>query len=195
MGLLEVASIRSSLRRVSPPIRSNPVPDAKSSRPATAQVSILLVDDLPANLFALESILAPLGHRLVRAASGQEALRRVLDDEFAAILLDLRLGDMNGAEVLTLLRARERSRRTPVMLLSGVDGDDPQLQAALAQGAVDFLRKPLESEVLRVKVALLVELYQAREALRRQEQRIRELSSQLQQAQRELEASKRPRAE
>jgi FixJ family two-component response regulator len=81
------------------------------------------------------------------------------------------------------------------MLLSGVDGDDPQLQAALAQGAVDFLRKPLESEVLRVKVALLVELYQAREALRRQEQRIRELSSQLQEAQRELEASKRPRAE
>jgi CheY-like chemotaxis protein len=158
-------------------------------------VSILLVDDLPANLFALESILAPLGYRLVRAASGQEALRRVLDDEFAAILLDLRLGDMSGAEVLTLLRARERSRRTPVMLLSGVDGDDPQLQAALAQGAVDFLRKPLESEVLRVKVALLVELYQAREALRRQEQRIRELSSQLQEAQRELEASKRPRAE
>ncbi|WP_205525823.1 response regulator [Pyxidicoccus trucidator] len=166
------------------------MPETTSPRPSSAQVSILLVDDLPANLFALECILAPTGYRLVRAASGQEALRRVLDEDFAAILLDLRLGDMTGAEVLSLLRERERSRRIPVMLLSGVDGDDPGLQAAFARGAVDYLRKPLDSEVLRAKVALLVELSQTREALRRQEQRVRELTSQLQEARRELQSSK-----
>ncbi len=188
--MLEAARIRSSLRGVPAPIRSRPVPETTSPRPSSAQVSILLVDDLPANLFALECILAPTGYRLVRAASGQEALRRVLDEDFAAILLDLRLGDMTGAEVLSLLRERERSRRIPVMLLSGVDGDDPGLQAAFARGAVDYLRKPLDSEVLRAKVALLVELSQTREALRRQEQRVRELTSQLQEARRELQSSK-----
>jgi CheY-like chemotaxis protein len=146
------------------------------------------VDDLPANLFALECILAPLGHRLVRAGSGQEALRRVLDEDFAVILLDLRLGDMTGVEVLTLVRARERSKRTPVVLLTADDGDAPTLQPAWSLGTVDYLRKPLVSELLRAKVSFCVELYLAREALKRQELRIRELSGQLQSAHRELES-------
>lgn len=160
----------------------------------TTGASILLVDDLPANLFALECILAPLGHRLVRAASGQEALRRVLDEDFAVILLDLRLGDMTGVEVLKLLRARERSRRTPVVLLTADDGDTPTLQPAYSMGSVDYLRKPLVSELLRAKVTLCVELHLAREALRRQESRVRELSHQLQAAHHELESSRQTAA-
>lgn len=164
------------------------MPDATPPRPTIAppQVSILLVDDLPANLFALECILAPLGQRLVRAASGQEALRRVLDEDFAVILLDLRLGDMSGVDVLTLLRQRERNRRTPVLMLTGLDGDSSELQPAFKQGAVDYMRKPLVSDVLRDRVALFVELRQAQTALRRQEQRIEELSSRLEDAEREL---------
>ncbi|WP_163996553.1 response regulator [Pyxidicoccus caerfyrddinensis] len=164
------------------------MPEATPPRPASSasQVSILLVDDLPANLFALECILAPLGQRLVRAASGQEALRRVLDEDFAVILLDLRLGDMNGVEVLTLLRQRERNRRTPVLLLTGLDGDSPELQPAFKQGAVDYMRKPLVSDVLRDRVALFVELRQTQAALRRQEGRVEELSTRLEEAEREL---------
>ncbi|QSQ26135.1 response regulator [Pyxidicoccus parkwayensis] len=144
------------------------------------------MDDLPANLFALECILAPLGQRLVRAASGQEALRRVLDEDFAVILLDLRLGDMNGVDVLTLLRQRERNRRTPVLILSGMDGDAPELQPAFKQGAVDYMRKPLVPDVLRDRVSLFVELRQMQAALRRQEQQIGELSRRLDEAEREL---------
>ncbi|NMO19729.1 response regulator [Pyxidicoccus fallax] len=158
----------------------------------TMGASLLLVDDLPANLFALECILAPLGHRMVRAGSGQEALRRVLDEDFAAILLDLRLGDMSGVEVLQLLRSRERSRRTPVILLTAEDGDAPTLQPAYALGMVDYVRKPLVSDLLRAKVALCVELHLAREALRRQELRVRELSAQLQAAHREVESLRTP---
>ncbi|MFP2903520.1 two-component system response regulator [Pyxidicoccus sp. 3LFB2] len=119
----------------------------------------------------------------------------MLDEDFAAILLDLRLGDMSGVDVLSLLRERERSRRIPVVLLSGVDSDAPELQVAFAKGGVDFLRKPLESEALRAKVALLVELSQTRDALRRQEQQVRELTTQLQEARRELQALKGPSQE
>lgn len=173
-------------------LRSRPVPDTIPPRPTatSSQVSILLVDDLPSNLFALECILAPLGQRLVRAASGQEALRRVLDEDFALILLDWRLGDMNGVEVLTLLRQRERNRRTPVLIVTGLDGDAPELQPAFKQGAVDYMRKPLVSDVLRDRVSLFVELRQAQAALRRQEQQIAELSSRLEEAERELRLSR-----
>ncbi|HZI10134.1 MAG TPA: response regulator [Myxococcus sp.] len=146
---------------------------APSSRPAslsTAQASLLLVDDNPAHLLVLEGILEPLGQRLVRASSGGEALRRVLDEDFAAILLDIRLGDMNGVEVLGLLRERERNKRTPVLLLTAADGDERAVVAAYKQGAVDYLRKPVIPDVLRAKVSVFVELFLAREAVRRHEE-------------------------
>lgn len=150
---------------------------ASSSRPATPptpQASLLLVDDNPAHLMVLEGILEPLGQRLVTASSGGEALRRVLDEDFAAILLDIRLGDMSGVEVLALLRERERNRRTPVLLLTAADGDERAVVAAYNKGAVDYLRKPLIPEVLRAKVSVFVELYLAREAIKRQEEAERE---------------------
>ncbi|MFP2931349.1 two-component system response regulator [Pyxidicoccus sp. 3LG] len=163
-----------------------------SAASSSGKVSLLLVDDLPSNLFALECILAPMGHRLVRAASGQEALRKVLTEDFAAVLLDLRLGDMSGLEVLALMRERERTRRTPVLLLTASDGDEPDLLAAYAWGWVDYQRKPLVSELLRARVAIYVELYLARDTVRRQELRLRELSHQLQSAGRELESPRAP---
>ncbi len=142
----------------------------RTAAPPTAQASLLLVDDNPAHLLVLEGILEPLGQRLVRASSGGEALRRVLDDDFAAILLDIRLGDMSGVEVLALLRERERNRRTPVLLLTAADGDERAVVAAYNKGAVDYLRKPVIPEVLRAKVSVFVELYLAREAIKRQEE-------------------------
>jgi signal transduction histidine kinase/CheY-like chemotaxis protein len=137
------------------------------------QASILLVDDIPANLIALEALLAPYGHRLVRAGSGQEALRCALQEDFAVILMDVRLGDMSGIEVTAMLRDRERTRHTPVLLMTAANGDDRELLQGYAHGAVDYLRKPLVPEVLRAKVAVFVDLYRAREAVRRQEELLR----------------------
>ncbi len=137
------------------------------------QASILLVDDIPANLLALEALLAPFGHRLVRAASGQEALRCALQEDFAVILLDVRLGDMSGIEVTAMLRDRERTRHTPVLLMTAASSDDRELLEGYAHGAVDYLRKPIVPEVLRTKVSVFVDLYLAREAMRRQEAQLR----------------------
>jgi signal transduction histidine kinase len=134
-----------------------------------SQASILLVDDIPANLLALEALLSPFGHRLVKAGSGQEALRCALLEDFAVILLDVRLGDMSGIDVTAMLRDRERTRHTPVLLMTAANSDDRELLEGYAHGAVDYLRKPLVPEVLRGKVTVFVDLYRAREAVRRQE--------------------------
>jgi len=138
-----------------------------------SQASILLVDDIPANLLALEALLAPYGHRLVRAASGQEALRCALQEDFAVILLDVRLGDMSGIEVTAMLRDRERTRHTPVLLMTAASSDDRELLEGYAHGAVDFLRKPIVPEILRTKVSVFVDLYLMRETMRRQEAQLR----------------------
>jgi signal transduction histidine kinase len=138
-----------------------------------SQASILLVDDIPANLLALEALLAPFGHRLVRAASGHEALRCALQEDFAVILLDVRLGDMSGIEVTALLRDRERTRHTPVLLMTAASSDDRELLEGYTHGAVDFLRKPIVPEILRTKVSVFVDLYLTRETLRRQEAQLR----------------------
>ena len=143
-----------------------------SSTPPRA--SLLLVDDTPGHLLALEAILAPLGQRLVRASSGREALRRVLDEDFAAVLLDMNLGDMTGVDVLNLMRERERNRRTPVLLMTAGDGDEKEWLAAYSHGAVDYLRKPLRPEILLAKVTMFVELFLAREAVQRREEALRE---------------------
>jgi signal transduction histidine kinase len=137
------------------------------------QASILLVDDLPANLIALEALLAPFSYRLVRAASGQEALRRTLQEDFAVILMDVRLGDMSGIEVTAMLRDRDRTRHTPVLLMTAATSDDRERLDGYAHGAVDYLHKPLVPEVLLAKVAVFVDLYHARESLRRHEELLR----------------------
>ncbi len=140
---------------------------------APSQASILLVDDIPANLLALEALLSPYGHRLVRAASGHEALRCALQEDFAVILLDVRLGDMSGIEVTAMLRDRERTRHTPVLLMTAASSDDRELLEGYAHGAVDYLRKPIVAEVLRTKVSVFVDLYMARESVRRREEQLR----------------------
>ncbi|HZI11224.1 MAG TPA: GAF domain-containing protein, partial [Myxococcus sp.] len=135
--------------------------DASSS--AAGPAAILLVDDHPANLAALEAVLAPLEQRLVKASSGEEALRRVIQEDFAAILMDVRMSGIGGVEATALIRQRERSRRTPVLLLTAADADEREVLQAYAHGAVDFLRKPFVPEVLRSKVSVFVDLFFARE--------------------------------
>src|SRR5579864_4100598 len=141
---------------------------AETIRPeAQRKVKILLVDDSPENLVSLEAALYTLGEELVLANSGTEALRHLLEDDFAAILLDVKMPDMDGFETAELIRSRPRSRHTPILFLTGYKSDE-HLFRGYDLGAVDFLFKPIVSEILRSKVGVFVELSRNTALLRRQ---------------------------
>ncbi|HYH68453.1 MAG TPA: PAS domain S-box protein, partial [Urbifossiella sp.] len=129
---------------------------------------VLLVDDQPANLLALEAVLGDLGLDLIRAASGEEALRHLLDADFAAVLLDVRMPGMNGFEVAKLARTRPRTRATPLVFITADDPDPDTVAEAYRLGAVDFLAKPLVAAAVRGKVAALADLYREKERARRE---------------------------
>jgi two-component system, sensor histidine kinase and response regulator len=138
------------------------------------RVNILLVDDQPANLVALEAMLQGLGQNLIRAESGREALKWLLTHDFAVILLDVKMPDMDGFETATLIRQREKSRYTPILFLTAADNSQKQAVRGYAVGAVDYLVKPVVPEIVRSKVAVFVELAKKSELLRRQSQLLAE---------------------
>ena len=142
--------------------------DGVADRPTDDRVNILLVDDQPANLVALEAMLEDLGQNLVRAESGREALKRLLNDDFAVILLDVKMPEMDGFETAELIRQRDRSRHTPILFLTAADTSQTQAVRGYAVGAVDYLIKPVVPEFVRSKVAVFVELAKKNELLRRQ---------------------------
>jgi PAS domain S-box-containing protein len=130
---------------------------------------ILLVDDQPANLLALEAVLQELGESLVRAGSGDAALRQLRDADFAAILLDVRMPGMDGFETARLIRSQRRSRATPIIFITA-DATDLSVEEAYSIGAVDLLTKPLLPAVLKAKVAFFVELHRSKQELQAAEQ-------------------------
>ncbi|HKH90754.1 MAG TPA: ATP-binding protein [Gemmatimonadaceae bacterium] len=139
--------------------------------------SVLLVDDRPENLLAFEATLEPLGVRLVRANNAAEALKHVLEEDFAVILLDVQMPGMNGYEVARRIKAMAPPRLTPIIFITALDRDRRQVHAGYESGAVDYLFKPLEPEVLRQKVAAFVRLYKEQEAeALRQRQRYADLT-------------------
>jgi PAS domain S-box-containing protein len=119
---------------------------------------ILLVDDRPENLVALEAVLLPLGHTLIRANSGAEALKQVLLHDFAVILLDVQMPGMNGFEAAELIKSRERSRHVPIIFLTAISKEEEYVFRGYSAGAVDYLFKPFNPDVLRSKVSVFVEL-------------------------------------
>jgi two-component system, sensor histidine kinase and response regulator len=139
---------------------------------AEPKAHILLVDDHPENLLALEALLSDLGQPLVKARSGREALKRLLDNDFAVILLDVQMPGMDGFETAALIRQREKSRHTPIIFLTAVGRSDEQVFRGYAVGAVDYLFKPFMPEVLRAKVAVFVELFQKTAEVRRQAEQL-----------------------
>jgi PAS domain S-box-containing protein len=139
---------------------------AGDTRPAP--VKILLVDDEPKNLTALETVLAADDRILVRADSGPEALRHVLRDDFAAVLLDVHMPGMDGFETAELIRGRERSRETPIIFLTAAISGEVFVSKGYSIGAVDYLIKPLDPEILRSKVNVFVELFRKTEQVKRQ---------------------------
>ena len=129
-------------------------------------VNILVVDDRDENLMAVEAVLSDPGYRLVRARSGREALKEVLDQDFALILLDVVMPGVDGYETATLIRERPRSRQTPIIFLTANDWGAQHVFRGYTVGAVDYLVKPVPADVLRSKVAVFVELFNRQEALR-----------------------------
>ena len=145
------------------------------SRPSRdGRVNILLVDDRPENLLALEAILEPLGERLVRAHSGDEALKCLLTEEYAVILLDVQMPGLNGFETAELIKSRERTRYVPIIFLTAISKDEAYIFRGYSVGAVDYMSKPFQPDVLRSKVAVFVDLYKKQRQLKEQEQLLRE---------------------
>ncbi|MDT7571341.1 MAG: hypothetical protein QOE05_1515 [Actinomycetota bacterium] len=141
--------------------------------PAASSPKILIVDDRPENLLALEAILQGLGHELVKAHSGEEALKRLLTEDFALILLDVQMPGMDGFETATHIKQRERTRDVPIVFLTAIDGEAHQAFRGYAAGAVDYLSKPFDPWVLRAKVGVFIELYERRRELANQADELR----------------------
>jgi signal transduction histidine kinase/FixJ family two-component response regulator len=151
-----------------PKAESSPVGAAPAiSEPQpTARASILLVDDQPARLLSYEAILYGLGVQCVRALSGAQALERLLEQEFAAILLDVNMPEMDGFEVARLVREHPRMERTPIIFVTAVNVSEPDRLKGYELGAIDYIAVPVVPEILRSKVAVLVELHQRRGQLK-----------------------------
>ncbi|WP_432197690.1 response regulator [Streptomyces sp. bgisy027] len=145
----------------------NQTPDS-SRRSAGQKAKILLVDDRPENLLALEAILSAPDKTLVRASSGEETLRALLTDDFAVILLDVQMPGMDGFETAVHIKRRERSRDIPIIFLTAIKHGPAHALRGYAAGAVDYISKPFDPWVLRAKVSLLVELYMKNRQLEEQ---------------------------
>jgi PAS domain S-box-containing protein len=146
--------------------------------PDTDKVNILLVDDQPNNLLALESILSDMGQNLVQADSGKRALKSLLDHDFAVILLDVQMPDLDGFETASLIRERDRSRDTPIIFLTALSRSETNVFRGYELGAVDYIFKPFNPDILRSKVNVFVQLFRQRDTLRRQAQELARLSKQ-----------------
>src|SRR3954453_9802340 len=143
------------------------------------KASILIVDDRPDKLLAIEAVLEDLGQNIVRAYSGREALRQVLTQEFAVILLDVNMPGMDGFETAGLIRQRKSSQHVPIIFITAM-GDEMHVSRGYALGAVDYILSPVVPEVLRSKVAVFVDLFRKTEQVKRQAESLRSRAAQLQ---------------
>ncbi len=129
---------------------------------------ILLVDDSPANLLALKAILEPLGQELVEALSGEEALRHLLVEDFAVILMDVQMPGLDGLETAALIKGREKSRHIPIIFVTALSREIHFVVKGYSSGGVDYLLKPIDPDILRAKVTVFVDLYQRGEFIKQQ---------------------------
>ena len=143
----------------------------------TDKVNILVVDDLPEKVLVYQSVLEELGQNILCASSGAEALRMVLQHDFAVILLDVYMPEMDGFETATLIRKRKRSSHTPIIFITSYH-DEVRTAQGYAHGAVDYIPAPVVPEILRAKIKVFVELYRMRQQVARQaEERARRLAA------------------
>jgi PAS domain S-box-containing protein len=171
--------------------------------PTQAPINILIVDDEPKNLTVLEAILDDPGYRLVRAASAEQALLALLADEFALLILDVRMPDVTGFELAQMIKARKKNANVPIIFLTAYYNEDQHIIEGYDTGAVDYLNKPVNPAILRSKVAIFAELHRKQRNLeevnrallaevssrRRAEEQLRELNNTLEQRVAERTAS------
>jgi signal transduction histidine kinase len=150
-----------------------------ANMPEHARANILIVDDKQDKVLALEALLEDLGENIVRAYSGREALRCLLQQEFAVILLDVNMPGMDGFETAALIRQRASSRHVPIIFVTAL-GDDAYSSRGYSLGAVDYIQTPVVPDVLRTKVAVFVELFRKSEQVRRQADALRRRAAQMQ---------------
>src|SRR6202049_3913430 len=164
----------------------------KSNGSGDSPVGILVVDDDATKRFALKAIVAPLGQNVIEAASGADALRQLLREEFAVVLLDVRMPMMDGFETAQLIGQRPRSELTPIIFVTALDQAETDMNKGYDLGAVDFVFAPVVPAIIRAKVAVFVELYKAQLELRRYrtqlEDLVQERTAALTAVNRELEA-------
>jgi two-component system, sensor histidine kinase and response regulator len=137
-----------------------------------SESGILLVDDRVENLVALEAILEPLGERLVRATSGDEALKHLLTDDFAVILLDVQMPGMDGFETATSIKQRDRTRHVPIIFITAMSREIEHSIKGYSAGAVDYIYKPVDPDILRAKVRVFVDLSRMTKELERQREEL-----------------------
>jgi PAS domain S-box-containing protein len=145
-----------------------PVPDDE-------RVDILIVDDRPDKILSLEVVLESLGQNLVKATSGKEALRYLLQQDFAVILLDVHMPEMDGFETAAMIRQRKNSEKTPIIFVTAVSDLETHVTRGYSLGAVDYIRTPIEPEILRAKVAVFVDLFRKNLQVKRQAEALREI--------------------
>lgn len=149
---------------------------------AEERINILMVDDSPTNLLALESILQAPDRTLVSASSGDDALRYLLDHEVAVILMDVYMPGLDGLETAEMIRGRDRSRNIPIIFLTADSTGGRHLSRGYSLGAVDYIVKPIEPDILRSKVAVFVELFKKTQEVKRQAQLLQEKNLELENA-------------
>jgi len=142
---------------------------------AKGNVNVLLVDDHPENIMVLKATLAPLNLNLVEAFSGKEALKFLLEQDFAVILLDVMMPEMDGFETARLIREREKSRHTPIIFITAMFLGDADAFKGYSVGAVDYIMKPFFPEIIRSKVSVFVELFNKSEEIKQQAEVIRQI--------------------
>jgi response regulator RpfG family c-di-GMP phosphodiesterase len=145
--------------------------------PAAEKSSILIVDDMEENLVALEAVLGPLDQRLVRARSGEEALKAMLREEFAVVVLDVLMPGMDGFETATNIKHLDQTKDVPIILLTGADTDTDYAYRGYVIGAADFLTKPFDPWLLRTKVNVFLELHRKNRQLAAQADQLKQLLS------------------
>jgi len=153
-------------------------PTVEHSQPIgklNGKVNILLVDDRKDKLLALGAVLSPLGQNIVEAHSGKEALRLLLKNEFAVILMDVSMPTMDGFETAALIRKRPASEHTPIIFVTSIGNSPTQMYQGYSLGAVDYILTPIVPEVLRAKVGVFVELWRKTEHIKQQAERLREV--------------------
>lgn len=166
-------------------------PDAEPNSDLSSQVNILMVDDSPDKLLAMESVLSDLGPKLVKASSGEDALRLLLKGEFALILLDVNMPGMSGFETAQLIRKRKSLERIPIIFVTALSTTDADIFKGYSFGAVDYILTPIIPEILKTKVGVFIDLWKQRRELLAQAEALKALNTALETRAQQLGAANR----